>query len=195
VNVRRCLFPTTPSSSQRHLCARSLSRPGRGAGVYPEPLGALSSSDLFLSSLNFRPSTFNCSSSTPFLATLTNHSQPIENAITLSPVFASLTDTVKHKSFACRSYKKHRGVGYTAQSKFFSPPHASLNHSSFATIPFRITSFAHPHPLTPIESYSCKKHRGGGLLQKINSQFRQQRPGSWPNAIPSRRVCHTSAAA
>jgi hypothetical protein len=31
-----------------------------------------------------------------------------------------------------------------------------------ATIPFRITSFAYPHPLTPIESYLCKKHRGRG---------------------------------
>ena len=120
VNVRRCPFPTTPSS-QRYLCALRVS--------------ALSSSDLFLSSLNFRLSTFNCSSQGPFLDALTNHSQPIENAITLSPVFASLTDTVKDKSFACRSYKKHRGVGYTAQSKFFSPPHAFLNHSSFATIP------------------------------------------------------------
>jgi hypothetical protein len=33
-----------------------------------------------------------------------------------------------------------------------------------APIPFRITSFAHPHPLTPIESYSCKKQgRGWGV--------------------------------
>ena len=143
VNVRRCPFPTTPSSSQRHLCARSLSRPGRGAGVYPELLGALSSSDLFLSSLNFRLSTFNCSSSTPFLATLTNHSQPIENAITLSPVFASLTDTVKHKSFACRSYKKHRGWGtlldpnsslpltlpLTTRHSLLSPLESHLSHT------------------------------------------------------------------
>jgi hypothetical protein len=34
--------------------------------------------------------------------------------------------------------------------------------SSFlAHIPFRITFFAHPHHLTPIESHSCEKHRGG----------------------------------
>jgi hypothetical protein len=29
-------------------------------------------------------------------------------------------------------------------------------------ISFRITSFADPHPLTPIESHLCKKHIGGG---------------------------------
>jgi len=119
VNARRCPFPTT-QSSQRHLCAWSLPRPGRG-------VCALSSPDLFLSSLSFRPSTLNRSSLTPFFATLTNHLQPIENAITLSPVFASLTDIVKHKSFACHSCRKHRGVGYTAQSKFLSSPHVFPN--------------------------------------------------------------------
>ena len=31
-----------------------------------------------------------------------------------------------------------------------------------ATIPFRITSFADPHPLTLIESHSYEKHQGGG---------------------------------
>jgi len=49
---------------------------------------------------------------------------------------------------------------------------ASLCHSLLvysedcrrAAIPFRITSFAHPHHLTPIESYSCKKQgRGWGV--------------------------------
>ncbi len=33
--------------------------------------------------------------------------------------------------------------------------------SSLATIPFRITFFARPHPLTPIESYSYKKQGRG----------------------------------
>jgi hypothetical protein len=38
------------------------------------------------------------------------------------------------------------------------------HHSSLATIPFRITSFADPHLLTPIESHLYKKQgRGGGL--------------------------------
>jgi hypothetical protein len=42
--------------------------------------------------------------------------------------------------------------------------------SSFdASIPFRITSFAHPHHLTPIESYSCKK-QGRGDIQRHPAQ-------------------------
>jgi hypothetical protein len=35
------------------------------------------------------------------------------------------------------------------------------------TIPFRITSFADPHSLTPIESYLCKKHRGVGSVRQV----------------------------
>ncbi len=45
-------------------------------------------------------------------------------------------------------------------SHFF--PILVTRHCSLATIPFRITFFADPHPLTPIESHSYKKHRGGG---------------------------------
>jgi hypothetical protein len=42
------------------------------------------------------------------------------------------------------------------------PP--SPRHSSASVIPFRITSFADPHPLTPIESHLCKKQgRGWGI--------------------------------
>lgn len=33
----------------------------------------------------------------------------------------------------------------------------AIHHSSLATIPFRMIFFAHPHPLTTMESYSCKK--------------------------------------
>jgi hypothetical protein len=44
-------------------------------------------------------------------------------------------------------------------------PTLATHHSPLTTIPFRITSFACPHPLTPIESYSCKKQGGGGPLQ------------------------------
>src|SRR5580704_11164425 len=37
----------------------------------------------------------------------------------------------------------------------------ATHHSSLATIPFRMIFFAHPHRLTTIESYSCKKHGRG----------------------------------
>jgi hypothetical protein len=47
----------------------------------------------------------------PFPATLPDRPQLIENTITLSLVFAALTDTVNHKPFVCHSCKKHRGWG------------------------------------------------------------------------------------
>ena len=40
-------------------------------------------------------------------------------------------------------------------------PILSATHNNVHN-PFRITSFADPHPLTPIESYSCKKQGGWG---------------------------------
>ena len=52
----------------------------------------------------------------PFPATLTDHSQLIENSIALSPVFATLTGTVNHKPFVCHSYRKQVGVGHTTSS-------------------------------------------------------------------------------
>jgi hypothetical protein len=38
----------------------------------------------------------------------------------------------------------------------------ATRHSPLTTIPFRIKFFAYPHPLTPIESHSCK-NRGEGV--------------------------------
>ena len=50
-------------------------------------------------------------------------------------------------------------------------PLASAGHSPQATIPFRITSFAHPHHLTPIESHSCKKQGRGRYLAPPPNPF------------------------
>jgi hypothetical protein len=41
------------------------------------------------------------------------------------------------------------------------PCSSPLPDSLYAAIPFRIIFFAHPHHLTPIESYSCKKQGRG----------------------------------
>ena len=57
---------------------------------------------------------------------------------------------------------RHAALTYTAC------PEKRRGASRSATIPFRIIFFAHPHPLTPIESYSCKKHRGGGLWDSLS---------------------------
>jgi hypothetical protein len=101
----------------------------------------------------------NLLSLSPFFATLASRSQFIENATTLSPVFASLTDAVKHKSFACHSYRKHPGGGHHIlhQNLLFLlwslvcltyPSRLSPGatwHSLLDTIPFRITFFAYSH--------------------------------------------------
>jgi hypothetical protein len=118
VNRRRCPFPTSPSSL-RNLCALSIS--------------ALRASDLFPPSSSLAPLPVDCLLLSPIPATLTGHSQRIENAITLSPVFVTLTGAVSHKSFACHSCRKQRGVGYTAQSKFLSCPPAFPNFSVIRT--------------------------------------------------------------
>ena len=47
-------------------------------------------------------------------------------------------------------------------------PHGGASHQALATIPFRIIFFAHPHRLTPIESYSYKKQgRGWGIPSSL----------------------------
>jgi hypothetical protein len=62
----------------------------------------------------------NVPSLSPLPATLADHWQLIENAITLSPFAAALTSLVKDKPFVCHSYKKHPGWGHIIQFKFFS---------------------------------------------------------------------------
>jgi len=81
------------------LRARRLPRPGRGIGVHPERLGAFSS---LLSSSNI--STFKPS-----------NPQTVPSP---SPFPATLTTRVKHKSFACHSYKKHPGWGAATFNSF-----------------------------------------------------------------------------
>src|SRR5208282_3333941 len=62
----------------------------------------------------------------------------------------------------------------TPASRLIQPDrtyHSSLatHHSPLATIPFRITFFAHPHHLTLIESHSCKKQgRGWGGASNLS---------------------------
>ncbi|SRR5579863_741636 len=62
-----------------------------------------------------------CTPLSPFPATLTSTLQLAENKTTLSPAFATPTDNVKHKSFACHSYKKQPGWGYTPFSSLHWP--------------------------------------------------------------------------
>src|SRR5271156_1970574 len=65
---------------------------------------------------------------TRLYGTLADNPQTIENPATLGPVFATLTSTVKHKSFVCHSYKKQPGVGVPLVVVF-----RSLHEAIYAT--------------------------------------------------------------
>jgi hypothetical protein len=93
-------------------------KPGRGSLLsapkfYNSSIPAPHYTHVPVSSISFTSSTSSTSfaspSVTPFPATLTSHLQLAENTTTLSPAFAALARRVKHKSFVCHSYRKHRG--------------------------------------------------------------------------------------
>src|SRR5271168_4664944 len=92
-------------------------------------------------------------------------------------------------------YKKTRGgvppstpkvLQLVTSSRPMRPRHTrhpafATHPSSLATILFGITFFADPHPLTPIESHSCKNTGGGVPLTSILRyllRLAQQRPQS-----------------
>jgi hypothetical protein len=106
--------PTVPSPSPSLDFSWSLPRPGRSVTAF----AAHHSSLLACTTSQKRPLL------SPFPATLTTPSQLIENTVTLSPVFATLTGRVKHKSFACHSYKKQGGGGTRLFQRFVIPSSA-----------------------------------------------------------------------
>jgi len=99
-----CPFPTS-LSSQNHLFALGLSP----VSLFCISLGRLSPSSRYFDSQK-------CLSVSSFPATLTTSSQLHDNTTTLSPVFATLTGHVTHKSFACHSCRKHPGWGWMEQA-------------------------------------------------------------------------------
>jgi hypothetical protein len=144
------------------------SDPRRARRAFPsKSVPVPSSSDLralCVSAFSFLPPPFNCSTSEPSDLQTTQSPRPFPD---------SLATRVKHKSFTCHSYEKQPGWGLPSFFKsvsHYNPP--------FTTNPHRITSFAYPHPLTPIESHSCKKQGGGGYYV-----------GSRPYFIASLRLC------
>jgi len=120
-------FPGSPfvTSLRPYLITSSAATQGR-----PQPLSRHSVAHTFHHTRSVPPSAsnfdfpisnfvFSPASATPLSATLTDTPQLHENKATLSPAFATLTGRVKHKSFVCHSYKKHRGVGYPSILKQF----------------------------------------------------------------------------
>jgi hypothetical protein len=118
----------------------------------------------------------------PSFATLADGPQLAENSTTLSPVPATLTDTVKHKSFACHSYRKHPGWGSHPSSQVLSFRNLTTRHSLLvspeasrsATISFRIRTSpkracnsprirtSKTQDLKPFRISTYKKTGGGG---------------------------------
>jgi hypothetical protein len=109
----------------------------------------------------------------PLLASLTSHTQLIENKSTLSPFPATLTSRVKPKSFVCRSYKKHGwGIGLRSNRPcphdppllcetsvnsaplryLFSLLPTSVTHTN-TRIPFPLMDLLHNSLDTPGEGY------------------------------------------
>ena len=141
------------------------SDPRRARRAFPPK--SVPSSDLralCVSAFSFLPPPFNCS---------TSESSNFQTMQSPRPFPDTLATRVKHKSFACHSYEKQPGWGLPS---FFKP--VSHSNPPFTANSHRITSFAYPHPLTPIESHSCKKQGGGGYFV-----------GSRPYFIASLRLC------
>jgi len=123
--------------------------PATNSSLYPSP-----TPDIW-------PKTSPLAPLSPFPATLTGAPQLFENPATLSPVFATLTGHVRHKSFACHSCKKHRGVCTVTYKTFplstsIHPPEIvnrepEVTHrgSRSTSRQSRITSY---HSLNPLES-------------------------------------------
>jgi len=99
----------------------------------------------------------------PFVATLTDSSQPIENPATLSPVFVTLTSRVNPNPCVCHSYKKHPGVGCPSFSANSVPSALKFTRALPSTDPFdaphrppHCFSSFHQSPVTIHQSQSAK---------------------------------------
>jgi len=150
-----CPFPTS-LSSQSHFFTLSLFPSNPSCSLSP----------LYLSSRCFDSQ--KGPSVSPLPATLTNSSQLHDNTTTLSPAFATLTNRVMYKPFACHSCKKHPGWGVVEQALACSPflqPVTDDSHSPrFTTGRFAALSiFNSPlsiFSVSPLES-TAPKHLAG----------------------------------
>jgi hypothetical protein len=132
--------PLRPRSRLSCHPERSEGSASRLSPLHGLSVSAFSSSDVC--PFNFKLSTVNLLSLTPFPATLTSHLQLAVNTTTLSPAVATLTSRVKPNPFVCHSYKKHPGWGYLLQAKIFSFGNLTTNNSPLSTISFTIRTYA-----------------------------------------------------
>ena len=180
--------PLRPRSRLSCHPERSEGSASRLSPLHGLSVSAFSSSDVC--PFNFKLSTVNLLSLTPFPATLTSHLQLAENKTTLSPAVATLTSRVKPKSFACHSYKKPWGRGYLLQAKIFSFGNLTTNNSPLSTISFTIRTYEkHTHNpfgirtsktqhLKPFRMNTYKKTgRGAHIFQPKVFSFFSMRAG------------------
>jgi len=103
---------------------------------------------------------------------------PLDAASSISPVSATLLPRAAAKGT--------KNTGWWASLRIVNPIFQS-NHRSISNS-HRITSFAYPYLLTPIESYSCKKQGVGVGSRSRAASFRvtSRHAGTLATPIPSR---------
>jgi hypothetical protein len=155
------LAKSIPIPSSSHLCARSLPRPGRGVGVHPERLGAFSSPAL--SVVEGSPA---CPVQPVYHVTRREHIRRgnyVPNSPRIRTYGKQPPNPFGMRSFKTQDLKPFRMCSYEKAGEGDPSFFRSISHPSHASTSnsHGIIFFAHPHPLTPIESYSCKKQGGG----------------------------------
>ncbi len=166
----------------RTLCARRLSRPVRGVGVYPDRVGAFNSSDL-------------CPLDFKLLA------QSVAEGSTACPVYPVYPVYPEQRREGRREHCRRVNRLLLRRLLLRLPPAVDCKLSAVSGRPLfanshRIIFFAHPHPLTPIESYSCKKRGEGSLTPSCGRRASclcatRRNPR---NSIPFMRLLHNSRA-
>ena len=192
--------PASSSSSLpslRNLCvlsasALSFSFPRRSSSPATRLPAKPAFGGFSLLPFNFKLSIVNLFPISPSPAIVTSFLQIAENASTLSPVFVTLTDRVKHKSCVRHSYRKHPGVGchpVSVLSRFF--PVLATHHSSLSTIPFRIrTSEKRTCNSRRIRTYEKTRGVGGQPILAVLLPVSQFSPRSLEvTKHPSRLLC------
>jgi hypothetical protein len=81
-----------------------------------------------------------------------------------NPLYALLHGSLDTRGVGSRLATHHSPALSEGEGSHVHPacPEPRSERSRRATISFGITSFAHPHPLTAMESHLCKNHRGVG---------------------------------
>src|SRR5579859_1022806 len=118
-------------------------------------------------------------------------------------LFCTAQTAIFHLFISLRTLRrKHPEWGRPHASNIRTFPSSNLPTFSLPAIPFRISSLAHAHPLTPIESHFYRNHRGGGNGGRLATSHKSPvtthglhlRCDSSPAAIPAQPGSRAEAA-